>query len=578
MKNIETAWVLNEIGDLLELKGENPFKVRAYRKGARALQLLSEPIEAVASEGRLQGIDGIGPALAEKISEYLFTGAIAEHQKLLSEVPAGLVEISRVPGVGPKLAYRLFYELGVSSINELEAACQGRKVRTLSGIGPRTEWNILRGIKTIRTQGRQVLLGVALPMARDLVEQIAHFPGVTDVGIAGSVRRRCEVVRDIDLVAATTKADEVISLFTRMPSVQDVLDQGDDRTSVRLRVGVKVDLKVVSPLQYAAARHYYTGSADYNRRLREVGADRGLRISEYGVEDVESGKQYVIRKEKDIYDLLDLAYIPPEMRENRGEIELAAKRRIPKLISEKDWLGDLHCHSKYSDGVNSLEELAEHARRLGYHYLAICDHSRSLTIAGGLSLDELKQQGEEIRKLNQKWSDFRLLRGIEVDILSDGRLDYPDELLAEMDIVVASIHSGFRQSKEQLTARVLSAIENPHVDIIAHPTGRLLARRDPYEIDMQQVIAKAAEHRTILEINSSPDRLDLNDLYAKMARDAGVLLAVNTDSHSLDQFEYRFLGIGVARRAWLESSQVVNTWEWPKLERYLTEKAALVLR
>lgn len=577
MKNIEIAWILNEIGDLLELKGENRFKVRAYRKGARALQRLSEPVETVAAEGRLQKIDGIGPALAAKISEYLSTGVISLHQELLSEIPAGLIEISQVPGVDPKLAYRLFYELGVSNITALEAACRGRKVRTLSGIGPRTEWNILRGIRTMRSQG-QVLLGVALPLAEELTEQIRHFPGVIAVSVAGSVRRRCEMVGDIDLVAAAENPAEVISLFTKMPKVKDVIEQDAEKVRVKLGVGVQVDLRIVPPSQYWLALHYYTGSVEYNRRLRRLAESKGWKLTESGIEEIKSGKQYAINQEEEIYDLLALEYVPPEMRENQGELELAADHRLPKLITQKDWLGELHCHSKYSDGVNSLEELAEHARRLGYKYLAVCDHSRSLTIAGGLSVNELREQGDRIRALNRRWNDFRLLRGIEVDILADGTLDYPDEILAEMDIVVASIHSGFRQPKEQITARVLAAIENPHVDIIAHPTGRLLARREPYEIDIEQVIAKAREHRTILEINSSPDRLDLNDRFARMARDAGVLIAINTDAHSLEQFEYRHLGIGVARRAWLEPAQVVNTWEWSKLGSFLQEKAVIAVK
>lgn len=573
MKNIEIAWVFNEIADLLELQGENPFKVRAYRKGARALELLSESVEEMVASGRLQTVEGIGEALAKKITEYLDTGAISYHQRLLSETPAGLVEIARVPGVGPKLASRLFNELGVSSIDELEAACQGRKVRTLRGLGPRTEWNILRGINTLRSQGGHILLGVAFPLAQDLAAQVSNFPGVVRVGVAGSVRRRKEIVKDIDFVAAAHQPSQVTRLFAQMPSVEEVTAQGDTKVTAKLRVGVQVDLRVVEPGQYYTALNHFTGSKEHNVRLRQIAKEKGLRINEYGVFDLKGEPAASVDSEEALYKLLGLQYIPPEMREDRGEIELAQRGEIPTLVCPEDWKGDLHCHSNYSDGVNSLAELAEHARRLGYSYLAICDHSRSLTVAGGLSLEELLEQGERIRELNEQWEDFRLLRGIETDILSDGSLDYPDEVLAQMDIVVASIHTGFKQPKDKLTGRILAAMENPHVDIIAHPTGRLLGRRDPYEVDMEQVIEKAAQTQTILEINSSPDRLDMSDIHARWAREAGVKIAVNTDAHSLDQFEYRILGLGVARRAWLEAGQVVNTWSCGELMQFLAEKS-----
>lgn len=567
MNNLTLAWTLREIANLLELQGGNRFKIRAYQRAARAIETLPEDIKKVYEAGNLQKIDGIGKAIADKIEEWFQTGRIAYLERLRKEVPEGLLELTAIPGIGPKMAKRLHEELGISSVDELETACQAQNIRKLRGFGARTEWSILRGIHSYRNRGGETPLAVALAVAAEIRADLSRLHQVEKVAVVGSVRRRKDMVRDIDLLAVSDSPEPVMQVFTAMPSVGEVLACGNTKSSVRLKVGIPVDLRVVSPPDFWSALQYFTGSAAHNVQLRKRAARQDLKITEYGVFRGET--RLPINSEEELYNLLGLQYIVPELREDQGELQAAAAGTLPRLIELSDIKGDLHAHSTWSDGVMELEEMAAAARARGYQYMAVCDHSQSLRVANGLDVERLRRQAHQIADLNQEFDDFRLLSGIEVDILADGSLDLPDDVLAERDVVVASIHTGFRQEGERLTQRVLQAMQNEHVDIIGHPTGRLLGRRDPYEIDMEQVIEMAAKTGTALEINSSPDRLDMNDIYARWAREAGVKVVINTDAHSLEEMDNMQLGVNVGRRAWLEKKDVLNTWTGEELLAYL---------
>ncbi|PKM42334.1 MAG: DNA polymerase/3'-5' exonuclease PolX [Firmicutes bacterium HGW-Firmicutes-8] len=572
MENIEVAWIMSEIADLLELKGESIFKIRAYQKAAKVIANLGVDLPVLISEKKLQNVPGIGKAIAGKIEELMATGRINYYENLKAEIPPGLLEIITIPGIGAKMAQKLYHRLGITSIDELEAAVKARKIRELPGMGSKTEMNILRGIEMLRSGVGRTTLGIADAIAGAFTGFLLSLPEVELAGAAGSTRRMKESIGDIDLVVGSGQPDRVIEIFTRRPQVKKVIARGKTKASIVTLMGIRIDLMVVAPDQYWSALHHFTGSKEHNVRIRELAHKKGLKINEYGVFTSDCDVPLPVAGEADIYTHLGLPYIPPELREDLGEIEAAEHGGLPELVEQVDIKGDLHIHSDWSDGVNSIEQIIGKAAEMGYQYAAITDHSKSLAIAKGLSDERLNEQDEYIKSLNRKSENLRILSGIEVDILANGDLDYLDDILAEQDIVVASLHSGFRQDKDKLTGRVISAMKNKHVDIIGHPTGRLLGRRDPYPIDLEAVFEAALKYGTALEINSSPDRLDLNDKYVRQAGGMGVKISINTDAHDIIRMDEIKYGVATARRGWLEKDNVINTMDCGQLLKFLKKK------
>ncbi len=559
MKNREVAHLLRQIADLLEIKGENVFRIRAYRRAADSIESLAEDIAALTAEGRLTEIPGVGKDLAAKVQEYLQTGQSADLEKLSREIPPSVAELVRIPGVGPKTAKLLFDLLHVDSVSVLEEAAKGGRLLGLPGIKEKTVENILKGIEVVKRGRERMPLGKARALAQEVAAALTSLPEVDEISVAGSLRRMRETVKDIDILVTSTAPRPVMDLFTRLPGVEEVLAKGETKASVRHREGIQIDLRVVEPSCSGAALQYFTGSAAHNIRVRELAVRRGLTVSEYGVFRESTGQRIAGATEEEVYRAVGLPYIPPEMREDTGEIEAAREGTLPRLIEIADIRGDLHAHTEWSDGHHSLEALVEAAIARGYEYIIISDHSQSSTVAGGLTPEELLDQVQKIRALNARYPRFRILAGSECDIRADGTMDFPDEVLAQLDIVVAAVHSRFKQSREEMTARIVKALTHPCVHILAHPTGRLLGERDPYDVDMEAVLTAAAAHGKAVEINSQPPRLDLNDRHARLARERGVPLAIDTDTHTLDQLDNIALGIGVARRAWLTKEDVINT-------------------
>ncbi|MGO9612793.1 MAG: DNA polymerase/3'-5' exonuclease PolX [Dissulfurispiraceae bacterium] len=564
MKNQEIAKIFNEVADLLEIKGENTFRIRAYRRAAMNIEGLSKNIDEIPQEEVLQ-IPGIGYDLAAKIDEYLRTGKIQIREDLSREVPEGLLLLLSVPGLGPKTV-KLFYEkLNIGTLDELEKLAAEHKLVGLEGIKEKTEENIRKGIEMLKRGRERQPLGKVLPIAQDILHQLKKHAAVDKIDIAGSLRRWKDTVKDIDIVATAANPKEVMKVFTHLPHAKDVLLQGHTKSSIITSEGLQVDLRVVEQESYGAALAYFTGSKSHNVRLREMAVKRGLKINEYGIFREKDGKRLGGLHEEDIYRTLGLPSIPPELREDQGEIEAAIDGTLPKLLSRDDIRGDLHVHSRWSDGSHTFEQLVEAARQYRYEYIALTDHSKVLAIAHGLTVERLMEQGRELAALNKKLRGFKILSGTEVDIMSDGSLDLPDDALKTLDIVVASIHSGFKQTKQQLTSRLLSAMKNPYVSIIAHPTGRLIGERDAYELEMEEIFRVAKETGTAMEINAYPLRLDLNDTYARRAKVMGVPIVISTDAHLVNQMDYMRYGVCIARRSWLEKDDVLNTLPLKKL-------------
>jgi DNA polymerase (family 10) len=568
VKNLEIARAFDLIADLLELKGENPFRIRAYRRAAQNLEGLTEDVETLAAQERLEEIPGIGPDLAGKIAEYLGTGRIDALESLRREVPAGLADLMGVPGVGPKTAKLLHDRLKVTDLGQLETLARAGKLRGLPGIQAKTEQNLLKGIALVRRGQARMPLGRALPLAEEIAHALARVRGVKRVEPAGSVRRRKETVGDLDILVTSTDPARVMDAFVRLPQVADVLERGPTKASVRHREGIQVDLRVVEPATFGAALQYFTGSKQHNIRIREMAVKKRLKISEYGVFREPGGRRIAGATEEEVYAAVGLPWIPPELREDSGEIEAAQSRRLPALVELDDIRGDLHCHTNATDGHHTVEALVAAARERGYAYVLVSDHSRSTRIAGGLTAEEALAHVEKIRAVGRKQRGIAVLAGSECDILPDGSLDYPDEVLAQMDLVVVAVHSRFKQPRAEMTRRICRALENPYVNILAHPTGRLIGEREPYDVDLEQVFAAARRHGKALEINCYPERLDLNDVHARRARELGVLLAINTDTHALDQLDTMRLGVATARRAWVEPAEVINTWPVGKLRAW----------
>jgi DNA polymerase (family 10) len=560
MKNSEAAKVFQDIADLLELKGENVFKIRAYQKAARAIEHYPRELESMVEEGQgLQSIPGVGEAIAKKATELITTGKLGYYENLKAEFPQGITNLLTVPGVGPKTANKLSSELGISSVDELERAINDGRVAHIFRLGEKTADNILYQIRALRRKDQRIPIGEALPAVEEIVAALRSIPGVRNLTPAGSLRRFRETVGDIDLMGTADSPKEVIDAFVALPHIRQVLAQGSTKASVIVSGGLQVDLRMVEHDSFGSLLQYFTGSKQHNISLRERGRKQGLKLSEYGIAVMATDKLQKYSTEEEFYHRLGLQYIPPELREAQGEIEKAEEGAIPKLVELSDIKGNLHTHTEWSDGHDSIEEMALAAKDMGYQYVAITEHSAGRGIAHGLNAERLREQIAEIRALDKRTSGIPVLAGIEVDIRADGSLDLPHEILSELDIVIAAVHSAMNQSEEKMTRRVISAIEDPDVDIIAHPTCRLLGEREPVAIDLEAIFQAAAKHNKIMEINAMPDRLDLKDIHAFRARDLGVKLAIGTDAHSIAHLDLMRFGVGVARRAWCEPQHILNT-------------------
>ena len=551
MNNREIAEIFHSIADILEIKTENPFRIRAYRKAAQVIEELSQSIKDIYTNGRLPNIPGIGEGIARKISELIQTGKLAEYETIKKSVPSGLLDMLNISSVGPKTVALIYKELSITTVEGLEKAAKGHKLAKFPGMGEKKEENIIRGIKILRETKKRIPIYEAELIAEDIISLLKKVPAVDKISIAGSLRRRRETIGDIDILVASDKPHQVMNAFTTLPQVKQILAKGSTRSSVRIEGGRQVDIRVVETDSFGAALHYFTGSKAHNIRIRELGIKKGLKINEYGVfkraKSLED-KKIAGREEIDVFKSIGMPYICPEIREDRGEIEAGLSGTLPKLIEIDNLRGDLHIHSNWSDGGNSIEEMAEALIERGYQYIAICDHSKSLKVAGGLNEGELIERQKEIDELNNKYKNFQILSGIELEIHINGELDFSDDVLETLDVVIGAIHVGFSQDERVNTARIIKAMENRNVDIIAHPTGRLLGKREAYKIDIPAIIKAAADTGTALEINAFPERLDLPDIYLQEAKKRGAKFAINTDAHSISQLDFAKFGIGVARR------------------------------
>jgi len=560
MKNSEVAKVFQDIADLLELKGENVFKIRAYQKAARAIEHHPRELKILIDDGEdLQSIPGVGEAIAKKATELITTGKLGYYENLKAEFPEGVTNLLAIPGIGPETANKLSSELGVNSADELERAINEGRVAKLFRLGEKTANNILHQIEALHRKDQRIPIGEALPVVEEIIGTLRSIPSVRNLTPAGSLRRFRETLGDIDLMGTADDPKEVIDAFVDLPHVGQVLAQGSTKASVIVNGGLQVDLRMVEHAAFGSLLQYFTGNKQHNIALRERGRKQGLKLSEYGITVIATDKLEKFSKEEEFYHRLGLQYIPPELREAQGEIEKAEQGTIPKLVELSDIKGNLHTHTEWSDGHDSIEELAMVAKDMGYQYIAITEHSAGRGIAHGLDVERLRRQVAEIRALNEHLTGIRVLTGVEVDIRADGRLDLPHEMLSELDIVIAAVHSGMNQSEEKMTQRVISAIENPDVDMIAHPTCRLIGEREPVAIDLEGLFKAAAKYNKTIEINAMPDRLDLNDIHAFRARDLGVKLAIGTDAHSIAHLDFMRFGVGVARRAWCEPQHILNT-------------------
>jgi DNA polymerase (family 10) len=556
MKNKELANLFERMADILEFKGENPFKISAYRKASRIIGDLTQDIEEITEQGELKNIPGIGEGMAQKIEEYLKTGKISKFEEVKKGVSDELIAIMDIPGMGPKTLSMFHKEKGINNFSQLEKALNDGSILGLFGMGEKKIENIKRGIQLLKQSKGRMNLGVAFPVARRIVETLRQKTGSKKIEWAGSLRRMKENIGDIDILATGPDREKILQAFTHLPDVKEVLASGETKASVIVEGGTQIDIRVVEQDSYGAALQYFTGSKGHNIHLRGIAKAEGIKINEYGV--FKGNKKIAGKEEKDVYGALGMVWIEPELREDRGEIEAAQKGRLPKLVQESEIKGDLHVHSKWSDGTSSIEEIAQAAQKRGYQYVAICDHSKSLRIAHGLDESRLMKQMEEIDRINEKTRNFQILKGTEVDILTDGKLDLPEKILKKLDFVVAAIHSGFKQDKGKMTKRIVRALESPYIHILAHPSGRLLGARDPYEVEIDELMEAAQKYGKALEINAYFERLDLDDIHCRKAKEMGVRVGIGTDSHRLDQMWMMSLGVAVARRGWLETKDVLN--------------------
>lgn len=555
----EVARILKEIALLSEIHGENVFKVRAYQNAARVIEGLSQPLAELVSSGELINLKGVGKAIAEKVETLFRKGRIPLHDELLQQTPAGVMEMTRIAGLGPKKIRAVWQEMGITTVEDLERACREDRLAGMKGFGSKTQEKILQNIELLKTFHGRFLLSEAYQQADQLLEFMRACPGVIRCEVAGSLRRSMETVKDIDLVAGAAAGHRaaIMEHFTRFPGLRSITNRGETKSTIILQNGQSADLRIVSDDQYPSLLHHSTGSKEHNVALRQHARKMGMKVSEYGLYHGE--KALPCRNEAELFGHLGLAFIPPELRENLGEIEAAQGGELPKLVEAGDIRGIIHTHSLWSDGLNSIEEMVERCRELGYSYLAVSDHSQAAAYANGLNPERVSRQHAEIDALNSRYKDFRILKSIECDILSDGRLDFDDEVLAGFELVIISVHSQFNMSEAQATERIIRALQNPFVTILGHPTGRLLLKREGYPLNQEAVIEAAAELGVSIEINANPRRLDLDWRLCRSAAEKGVMISINPDAHHLEGLNDMRYGIGIARKGWLRKEEVLNT-------------------
>jgi DNA polymerase (family 10) len=559
MRNPEVAKVLNEIAILLEMDNVQ-FKPRAYEKAARAIEALEQGVEEIYAKGgvkALMEIPGVGASIAEKIEELIKTGKLQYHEDLKKKIPVDLESLYGIEGLGPKTIKTLYQQLGVKTIDDLEKAAREHRISKLPGFKEKTEQNILKGIEFAKKGKGRYILGLTLPLIREIEGQLRKLPGVSRAIASGSVRRWKETIGDADFLVISDDHKKVMDFFTTMPEVIDVISKGDTKSTVKLKTGMDVDVRVLGEENFGAALQYFTGSKDHNVALRRIAQEKGMKLNEYGL--FKDDKQVAGRTEEEVYETLGLQWMPPELRENTGEIEAASNHRLPKIVEYNEVIGDTQTHTKWTDGANTIQEMALEAKRLGREYIVISDHSKGLAMTGGLDEDIVLKQGEEIDKLNDKDLGIRILKGIELNILKDGSLDLSDKVLEGLDVVGGAVHSNLNMDKNEMTKRVLKAIENPNLDILCHPTEREIQKREPVQLDIEGLIQAAKDTGTTLDIDSYPDRLDLKDEYIRKAVQIGAKLGISSDSHSKVHLHYLELGIAQARRGWATANDIVNT-------------------
>lgn len=578
IENYEVAKMFDEIADLLEIKGELIFKINAYRKVSESLMVLPENLREVMKQGKLQEVPGVGKAIFEKLEEILTTGKLTYLEKLEQEVPPSLIELLKVPDLGPKKVALFWKQAGITTLDELETAARAGKLSGLPGIGEKSEQRIIAGIESLNRQSKRLMLSEAWKIANKWMTFLRGLPGLEKVEAGGSLRRWKMTIGDIDLAGASNNPQDIMEAFTHHSDVKRILGQGLNKSSIEISGGIKLQLWLQPPEKFGSLIQYTTGSKDHNVRLRELAQKKDLSLSERGLSDT-SGKETWFAREEDLYSALGLDWIPPELREDRGEVEAALNHRLPDLITVKDLKADLHLHTNWSDGAQTIEDAARSARERGLKVIAITDHSGGVNAHGSLTVDRLQQQRKEIDEVQQKMGDsIRILQGVELEILSNGDLDFSDDVLAELDLVIASLHYSLRQPREEVSERLIKAIRNPHVDIIGHPSGRLFPDVEAADLDWEAVLAAAHETNTILEINANPYRLDLDEVTVRRAASLGVPLTINTDSHRPADLERAVYGVSVARRAWLGSASFLSTWETENIIKWFkTEKSQRVL-
>ncbi|MEM0492660.1 MAG: DNA polymerase/3'-5' exonuclease PolX [Candidatus Thermoplasmatota archaeon] len=570
MKNAEVSEIFYMIADILDILGEeSPFKIRAYRIAAQTIETLDEDIENVVKEKRVTDIPHVGEGLAKKIIEIVETGGLKYLEELKKKIPEGVLELLEIPGLGPKKVLALYRELNIKSIDALREACEKGMLRSLDGFGEITERNILRGIQLKEKISGRSLLNVAYENGVKILDYMKKSPHVKECSLAGSLRRMKETIGDIDILVCSSSPKRVMDHFVGYPDIEHVISKGSTKTSVILQDNIQVDLRVVKKKSYGAALQYFTGSKEHNVALRSLAIRKGYKLSEYGLFNKKTGRYVTGENEEEVYKTLGLSYIEPELRENHGEIESAIKDELPELVGYNDIKGDLHIHSTWSDGTDSIETIVKHAEILGYSYVGVTDHSESLRVANGLSEERIRKKIAEIRKLNRKYPDISILCGTECDIKTDGRLDYSSKILKQFDFVYAAIHTGFKMNAKEMTSRIIKAMNHEEVDFIAHPTGRLIGSREPYNTDIDRVIETARDTGTGLEINAFPDRLDLNDTHIRIGKEKGVRFVIGTDAHAVNQLTFMRYGIAMARRGWLEKEDIINTYDLERMMKII---------
>ena len=573
VENIDVARIFEEVADLLEIKGESYFRVRAYRNASRVIRDLSTPLSHIASdpEDKIESLPGIGKDLASKIREILDAGSLSLRKELLSNIPEGLLEVMKVAGLGPRRTHALFLELGVRDLDSLSEVAHDGKVRELKGFGPKVEQNILESISALASYGGRVLRADAEVYVKTMIKHMLGLKGLQEIEVAGSYRRLKETVGDLDFLTVCDDAEAAMERFVSLTGVSRVIARGSTKSSVTLSSGLQVDMRVVEKDSFGAALQYFTGSQSHSIAVRRLAQKKGLKINEYGV--FRGNKRIAGKTEEEVYAAVGLPWIPPELRENRGEISMALEGRLPQLVEVSEIRGDMHLHTDTTDGRDSLEDMIAVARRKGYLYIAVTNHSKRVTMVGGLDDERLLAHWRDIKRIDEKLSGIHILRSVEVDILGDGSLDISDEVLEQADYVVASVHYNTRMSRSRMTRRIVRAIEHPQVRAIGHPTGRILNKRPPYQVDMERVVAAAARTGTFLELNAAPDRLDIDDRVCRAARRHGVKVSIATDAHGMAGMDFMRYGVNQARRGWLEKEDVINTLTYRSLKKFLRDKS-----